>query len=366
MKEETMNSRRSIVLAGSEALLGAATAGCASASASASADWSAADPAGRNMPGQALEQVLLDAGRSVPALRGIVVVRNGALAGERCYAGASANDLLPVNSATKSVCSMLVGQALAQGKIRSLGDTVADLLPEPARMAPDAPAARVTLRQILTGTTGLAYDWRTQTAALIDAADPAAFVLGLPRDSEAPGSWSYNDAAVSLLTPILERAHGMPIADVARRDLFTPLGIDHFSWRSDKSGHATAYMGLALRTRDLAKLAWTMADGGRWKGVQVVPADWVADSTRRHGPAQWRNPPIADTGYGYLWFTGTLDGRDVAWGWGYGGQFALLVPSLRLVVATAATAPAPKDVGAQTATVARLVQQVVALAAGSA
>lgn len=356
-----MNSRRSIVLAGGGALLGAATAGCASAS----SDWSAADP-GRRMPADALDKVLLDAGRSAPALRGIVVVRDGLLAGERYYAGASANDLLPINSATKSVCSMLVGQALQQGKIRSLSDTVADLLPEASRKAPDAPAARVTLRQILTGTTGLAYDWRAQTQALFDASDTAAFALDLPRDGEAPGSWSYNDAAVSLLTPILERAHGMPIAQVAMRDLFTPLGIGRFTWRRDKSGHATAYMGLALRTRDLAKLAWTMADGGRWKGTQVVPADWVADSTRRHGPAQWRNPPIAGTGYGYLWFTGTLDGRDVAWGWGYGGQFALLVPSLQLVLATAATAPAPKDVSIQTATVARLVQQVVAVAASSA
>ncbi|MGJ7574459.1 serine hydrolase domain-containing protein [Variovorax sp. RB2P76] len=351
-----MNSRRSIVLAGGGALLGAAAVGCAAASAQGAAT--------QPLSAEQLDEVL-DAGGNVPALRALVVMRDGVLAGERFYAGASTNDLLAVNSVTKSVCSILVGQALQQGKIQGLSQTVAQLLPDASRKAPDAPATRVTLRQILTGTTGLAYDWRTQINPLFNAPDPTAYVLGLQADGTAPGTWSYNDAAVSLLTPILEGAHGMPIADIARRDLFAPLGIERFSWRIDKSGHSTAYMGLNLRTRDLARLAWSMADGGRWNGAQVVPADWVSDSTRRHGPAAWRNPPIGDTGYGYLWFTGTLDGREVAWGWGYGGQFALLVPSLRLVVATAATSPPPKEVAAQTAGIARLVQQVVALVATS-
>lgn len=350
-----MNFRRSLVFAGSAALLGAAYA-----------DWKPGSAEAPRISGEELEKLLTHASTAVPALRAIVVVRNGVLLGESYYAGASANDLLAINSSTKSVCSMLVGQALQQGKIQSVLQTVAELLPEAASKIPDSPAAKVTLSQILTGTTGLAYDWRTQMGPLFSAPDPTAYVLGLKGDGTEPGTWSYNDAAVSLLTPILERAHGMPVAEVAKRDLFAPLGIERFMWRHDKSGHATAYMGLSLRTRDLAKLAWTMADGGRWEGVQAVPADWVADSTRRHGPAQWRNPPVSDTGYGYLWFTGMLDGREVAWGWGYGGQFALLVPSLRLVVATAATSPAPQGVSAQTATVARLVQQVVALAAASA
>jgi len=341
--------RRNLVLAGGATLLGAA-----------SFVGAAEEP---RMSAEALEKLLADASGNAPALRAVVVMCNGVLAGERYYAGASADDLLAINSATKSVCSMLVGQALQQGKIQGLGQTVGELLPEAVRSAPDSPAARVTLQQILTGTTGLAYNWRTGIELLFSAADPVAYALSLQADGAAPGTWSYNDAAVSLLTPILERAHGgMPIADVAKRDLFAPLGIERFTWRNDKSGHATAYMGLSLRTRDLAKLAWTMAAGGRWNGAQLVPADWAADSTRRHVPALWRNPPVTDIGYGYLWFTGVLDGREVAWGWGYGGQFSLFVPSLRLVVATAATSPAPRDVAAQTATVAALVRQIATLA----
>jgi CubicO group peptidase (beta-lactamase class C family) len=68
------------------------------------------------------------------------------------------------------------------------------------------------------------------------------------------------------------------------------------------------------------------------------------------------------TGYGYLWFTGTLSGHPVAWAWGYGAQFALIVPSLRLAVTTTATNPDPSDVVAQNNAVMTVVGRIVALA----
>lgn len=77
------------------------------------------------------------------------------------------------------------------------------------------------------------------------------------------------------------------------------------------------------------------------------------------GPAGWRVAPVSDVGYGYLWFTGQLHGRRVAWGWGYGAQYALVVPELRLVVTTAATSPRIEDLQAQNNAVMALVARVV-------
>lgn len=321
-------------------------------------EWQAASPESQGISPSALE-VALTAGTTVSALRSLLVVRNGALVGERYYGGATATDLLAVNSVTKSVCSMLVGQALRQGKLKSLMQTVGELLPDLVQKTPNSSAFGVTLGQILTGTTGIAYDFMTQVRALASSPDPGQYVLGLTGDGKAPNTWSYNDAAVSLLTPILERAQGMPLEDLARRDLFVPLGIERFSWGRDKAGNALAYMGLKLQTRDLVKLAWLMADAGKWNGSSVLPADWVMDSSRAHVAGVWRNPPIVDTGYGYLWFTGSLRGNPAVWAWGYGGQFALFMPSLKLAIATAATSPRPQDLRAQTAAVMAVVAQVV-------
>jgi len=77
---------------------------------------------------------------------------------ERFYAGADVDTLQPINSATKSVCALLVGLALRDGKLQRLDDTVAQLLPEAVAEVPGSPAASVTLRQILAGRSGLAFD----------------------------------------------------------------------------------------------------------------------------------------------------------------------------------------------------------------
>lgn len=357
-----MPSRRHLVLGATASLLAAAAGPARAQGAAIPPDWQLAPPDSPGVSASALDAAL-SAGTNVPALRSLLVARHGVLIGERYYGGTSAADLLAVNSVTKSVCSMLVGQALHQGKLHSLSQTVGALLPERVGDVPDTPVAAVTLGQILTGTTGIDYHFMTQMRALASAADPVRYVLGLPRQAPAPPAlpaWSYNDAAVSLLTPILERAQGLPLEALAQRDLFAPLGIDAFTWQRDQTGHAMAYMGLKLRTRDALKLAWLMADAGRWQGHEVLPSTWVSDSAQPHGATDWRVPPITDTAYGHLWFNGRLNGRPVVWAWGYGAQFALGVPSLQLAVATAATDPHPRDVRAQNTAVMAVVAQVVA------
>jgi CubicO group peptidase (beta-lactamase class C family) len=344
------SSRRALLVAGAGALLLTTRAACAASS------WSNAIGTAA-MPG--LDDALAS-GAQVSALRAVAVARDGQLLAERFYGGAAPGQLFRINSATKSVCSVLVGIALAQGKLRSLSQTVAELLPEAAAAHLDSPAIRVTLRQVLTGTTGLAYDWSTQTRALAAAADPMQFALALPRDTAPAGSWSYNDAAVGLLAPILERAQGLPLAEIARRDLAGPLAIEQVEWARDRTGRPLAYGGLRLLPRDLLKLAWVMADGGRWHGTQVVPPEWVAESTRSQVGGAWPNPPIEDrSGYGHLWFTGSYKGVPVAWAWGYGAQFALLAPSLRLAVATAATEPPPPQLPAHNRAVASVVARIL-------
>jgi CubicO group peptidase (beta-lactamase class C family) len=324
-------------------------------------DWELATPDREGMRAADVAGVL-DDGAAVPGLRSLLAVRNGVLIAERYYGGTTASDVLPVQSVTKSVCSMLVGQALQRGAIASLQAPLSALIPEALAQVPGSAAADITLVQILTGRSGLVYDWVTDSRPLADAPDPVRFALSRSSDPARPPGWSYNDAAVCLLAPLLARAEGLDLAALAARDLFAPLGIERFAWQRDRTGRPFAFGGLGLRTRDLAKLAWMMVDDGRWQGAAVVPPDWVAASTRAHGPAGWRVAPLSPLGYGYLWFTGTLHGRRVALAWGYGGQFALLVPQRKLAVVTAATAPRPDALGRQTAEVMALAARLVATA----
>ena len=358
-----MNPRRRLVLTGAGAVLGAGVSRVQAAEADGAVpvDWPTAPPESQGLSPGAVAEVLRD-GAGVPGLRSLLVARNGVLVGESYFGGASANDLLAINSVTKSVSSMLVGLALQKGAITGLDDTVARLVPDAASKLPASAWSELTLAQILGGRTGLGFAL-TRGRDLINAPDLAKFVLGLPAEVTVPAGWSYNDAAVALIAPILARAQGADLAALAARDLFAPLGIARFNWVRDRQGHALAFGGLALRTRDLLKLTVLMLDGGRWRGASVLPAAWVAESTQTRGPATWQVEPVGNIGYGRLWFTGTLHGRQVVWGWGYGGQFALWVPELRLAVATAATSPPFPALKGQTDAVMTLIGRVLRAAA---
>ena len=91
-----------------------------------------------------------------------------------------------------------------------------------------------------------------------------------------------------------------------------------------------------MRPRDLAKIGRMVLAHGEWQGRQVVPADWVAESLRPHMAAG------DGLGYGYQWWTGTIDreGKKLAWsaGFGNGGQRLFVVPELDLTVVITAGA----------------------------
>ncbi len=324
-------------------------------------DWETAAPQTQGLRAGVLADAL-KLGESLPGLRAAVVARGGAVVAERYYAGSSVDTLHPINSATKSVCSMLVGLALHDGRLKSLDETVAQLLPEALADVPDSPAWPVTLRQILSGRSGLAFD-PMRFPQLAGANQLVRYALSRPAVPVGPPGWSYNDALVALVAPILARAQGADLSTLAARQLFEPLGIERFEWRRDRDGNPLAPAGLALRTRDLLKLAALMGGNGRWRTAQVLPASWVGESLSPKGAATWRAGPVEDIGYGLLWFTGKLHGHRVAWAWGYGGQFALLAPELQLAVGTAATSPPPNELREQTDAVMTLVGRLLQAAA---
>jgi len=98
-------------------------------------DWATGRPEARGLDARAVADTL-QAGEALPALRALLCARDGVLVAERYYGGADANGLRAINSATKSVCSMLVGLALRDGRLKSLDQTVAQLLRRPSPMPP--------------------------------------------------------------------------------------------------------------------------------------------------------------------------------------------------------------------------------------
>ena len=120
------------------------------------------------------------------------------------------------------------------------------------------------------------------------------------------------------------------------------MGIKDWEWVTDLHGRALAFTGLRLRPRDLLKLGQLVLDKGQWQGRQLVPAQWIEESTQMHISTGFKSPILPDEtiGYGYQWWTGHVlwHGQRLAWsaGFGNGGQRLFVLPDLNLTMAIAA------------------------------
>ena len=86
---------------------------------------------------------------------------------------------------------------------------------------------------------------------------------------------------------------------------------------------------LYLEPRDLAKLGFLYLHEGSWDGKQIVPAEWVRQSTRWLVDAGWHQ-----AGYGFKWWVLSRPGAGSYAAYaaiGYGGQYLIVVPQLDLI-----------------------------------
>lgn len=283
----------------------------------------------------------------------VVVMVDGKLTYEGYFNGAGRDTQHDIRSASKTVTSMLTGQAISRGALHGVDAKVFDFFPERkgSLQHPDPRKAQVTVEDLLTMSSLLECDDENQFSSgneerMYVTEDWLGFFLDLPikgfapwvtkpKDSPFGRSFSYCTAGVFALGRVLEKATHRTIPDFARETLFAPLGIDKMTWVDSPLGEAQTGGGARFRSRDLAKLGMLYLDGGRWQGTQVIPADWVKTSTAAHVQAS-----DTDT-YGYLWWR-----RDFVAGKrtfpafymsGNGGNKVVVVPSAKLVAVITST-----------------------------
>lgn len=249
-------------------------------------------------------------------------------------------DLHTLQSVTKSVTSIVFGIAVARGDIASLDAPIAPLFPERASLMSDPRKQRITIRNLLTMTSGIrwpegsAYDTSEDLTGRMEVSeDWVGVVLAQPMEGEPGTIWSYSSGGAALLGAVFEKLTGRDIQDYTRERLFAPLGITRLHWKRSSGGLTDTEGGLYLDLDGLERVGRLVVNGGRWNGQQLVPAAWVTES----GTPQ---PPHAldrrdkKYGYGTLWWTPPRDvvhDPNAFFAWGYGGQYIVLLPATRTV-----------------------------------
>ena len=288
-----------------------------------------------------------------------LVSRNGQLTFEKYYKGSdqkwgtdlgvvsfNRETLHDLRSVTKSIVSILIGIAIQEGHIKNVDQPLSDFFPE--NKFPDKKNT-ITLRHLLTMTTGLAWDEMStsysdpnnDSVRLLEAEDPVAFLLARPLTSAPGESFNYCGGSTEVLAEVLQRATKTPIRKYFEKKLWLPLGgkINSYEWGGRKNGAPAGEFGLRIRPIDLMKLANLVENKGSFKGKQIIPAQWISEFSKNQVKALPAPLAARFLGYGFQWWLPRLknaENTNVFAALGNGGQIAMIFPKQKIVFVTTA------------------------------
>jgi CubicO group peptidase (beta-lactamase class C family) len=268
-----------------------------------------------------------------------MVIRNGFVIVDAYFYPYDGTTLHDIASATKSITTTLIGIAADKGLL-SLDDTMLSFFPERTAANLNDWKQQITVRDLVTMTSGLHCDDKggdEWTQAEMRASDDwIQFVLDLEAIHEPGTVWAYCSPGSYMLSAILTQATGMSALELARENLFGPLGISDVYWPADSQGVTWGWGELAMYPRDMAKIGLLWLNMGEWDSQQIVSRGWIEEAI---------TPFIhtdrgQDYGYG-LWLN---TGGDIFsyMASGRGGQEIAVAPQLGLVLVKTGGGYAPE------------------------
>jgi CubicO group peptidase (beta-lactamase class C family) len=294
-----------------------------------------ATPESQGIPSEAIQR-LVAGFEHVPQPHSFMLARHGRVVAEgwwHPYRPAARHMLF---SLSKCFASTAIGLAVAEGRL-GLDDPVVSFFPDEAPRKRSPHLEAMTVRHLLTMTTGHAQD---VTEVSLRRRDRRA-VYGFLKQpvAHAPGTYFvYNSAATFVLSAIVQKLSGQTLLEFLTPRLLEPLGIHGATWESYPN-HDGAWInfggwGLSTTTEDIVRFGQLYLQGGMWEGRALIPADWVAAATA----AQVPNGPggASDWAQGYGFQFWRCQPAGVYRGDGAFGQLCVVMPGQGAVLAATA------------------------------
>jgi CubicO group peptidase (beta-lactamase class C family) len=238
------------------------------------------------------------------------------------------------HSMRKSFLSALFGRYVRDGVI-DLDTTLAEAGIDDNPPLTEA-EKKATIRDCIKARSGV-YHPALYESAVMKRRRPARHTM------KAGTHWYYNNWDFNALATIFEKYTGKKVFEAIEEEIARPIGMEDFSAADGTyiTGDDSIHPAYPFRVtaRDLARFGLLMLNEGQWNGEEVIPRDWVRESTRYHSDAALYG---AD-GYGYMWWVvrednkfphlpgvtlpeGSYSAR------GAGGHYLLIIPSRNMVI----------------------------------
>jgi CubicO group peptidase (beta-lactamase class C family) len=281
----------------------------------------------------------LDAAARMPRLHSMLISHRGELVLEKYFNGRTSRQTANVKSVSKSWISALVGIAIDRGYIAGLDQPISEFYGEMLEREDDETKRSITIGNLLSMQAGLETTSFYNYGAWVLSDDWVRFALQQPLRAEPGTRLLYSTGNTHLLSDILTQVTGKSTLQFAREELGQPLGFHIEAWPKDPNGIYFGGNNMEITPRQMLMFGELYLNKGRANGRQVVPESWVdisiqprAESSRERGRY-----------YGYGWWVRDMAGVQIAYAWGYGGQFILLAPALDLVVVTTSSSLPGRD-----------------------
>lgn len=264
---------------------------------------------------------LFDSLMSLPdtEMHSIMVLRHGNVVAETYPTPFSPEYNHTMYSCSKTFVGAAVGLAIADNRLR-LTDRVATFFPEalPAEISPEL--AAMTVRDLLTMTSGIQPDWNMRNIT------DAWIATYLAKPVAQPGAqFQYDSICTYVLSAIVQKVTGMHLLDYLQMKIFNAMDITDARWEISPEGYNTGGWGLHIKPESLAKFGILLSHNGVWEGKQLIPAEWVKEMTS----SQMKSYPGAAD---YCYQTWRCEYPGAFRADGALGQYILVVPEQDVVV----------------------------------
>ena len=270
-------------------------------------------------------------------LESILIIKDQELILEEYFYNYNRTKLHRINSCTKSVTSLLLGITLYSHNMTNVNQSVFNFLPQYASLkTPDKES--LTLKHLLTMSAGLDDEGDFEG---FGPDDFTKYILSSPMETNPGERFRYSGKCSNLLGGIIYTLENKQADEFAKEVLFNKLGISDFNWDRE-NGVLPCDAGLELYPRDMAKIGLMVLNNGSWNGEQIVPEEWIAESTK---------PYVAESDffdYSYQWWCrsksnkswwddpvhGSKNEHDMFLALGAGGQYIMVIRDLNMVIVT--------------------------------
>jgi CubicO group peptidase (beta-lactamase class C family) len=271
----------------------------------------------------------------------LLVARDETILVERYQYGRNDRHRLTSWSMAKTVTAMLVGIAIAEGRIRSVDDPAERYVPALA----GTEYGRTSLRHLLQMSSGVRFvekytgdDDVTELARrTFLQAKPGGLEAVRPfneREQPAGTRFAYASVETQILGLVLRNAVGRPVSAYLEEKIWQPIGAEaDATWLVDDTDQESTYCCLNAVLRDWARLGLLLAHDGRWRGRQLVPAEWLRAATTVSPEQPHLRPRVATSFFGYGYQVWILPGERRMFALlGVRGQSIYVDPTSRLVM----------------------------------